>query len=422
VREKGALEGEAASSAAGSLAADEDPNLQAAEASNQGTHLSKQTNTNRADNLIVGGAWLIALSLVILAAYLAWQSRSPYDSANAMNGPVLPGPVDLSPEAAEMQASLAAAVSGTGEVVGVPQAELSQEILPPFTHLAVVESISRRSDLHTIIPTRPRDDVITYTVTAGDSVFSIAKMFNIKPETVLWANYAVLKDAPDTLSIGMELFIPPVDGVLHTWKEGDSFESVASTYKATAGDILYWPGNDLDLVEPQVETGRLVMVPGGQREFVQWIVPTIARGRAGVSKSVYGAGACEGSYDGAYGSGTFVWPSGNRVLSGNDFWSGHLAIDIATGVGDGIFATDSGVIVFAGWAYGGYGNMVMIDHGNGYQSVYAHLSSVSARCGQSVYQGGYIGASGSTGNSTGPHLHFEIRYMGGFINPWHVLP
>jgi murein DD-endopeptidase MepM/ murein hydrolase activator NlpD len=80
------------------------------------------------------------------------------------------------------------------------------------------------------------------------------------------------------------------------------------------------------------------------------------------------------------------------------------------------------VVVFAGWATGGYGNMVMIDHGNGYQTLYAHLSQVSTQCGRSVAQGALIGYSGSTGNSTGPHLHFEVRYQGGFISPWFVLP
>ena len=142
----------------------------------------------------------------------------------------------------------------------------------------------------------------------------------------------------------------------------------------------------------------------------------------GSLKSVLGPGACEGNYDGAYGSGAFAWPSSNHVLSGNDYWSGHLGIDIAGATGDGIFASDSGVVVFSGWANGGYGYMIMIDHGNGYQSLYAHLSSVSASCGQSVYTGSYIGGMGSTGNSTGSHLHFEVRYLGGFINPWFVLP
>jgi murein DD-endopeptidase MepM/ murein hydrolase activator NlpD len=185
---------------------------------------------------------------------------------------------------------------------------------------------------------------------------------------------------------------------------------------------LNWSGNDLDLTDPQIRPGVVLMIPGGQREFRQWIIPTIPRGRAGVASSVYGAGACEGGYEGAFGTGTFVWPVANHVLSGNDYWPGHLAIDLAAGDGSSIFAADAGVVVFAGWANGGYGNTIIIDHGNGYQTLYAHMSSVIARCGQSVGQGGAIGVAGSTGNSTGTHLHFEVRYQGGFISPWLVLP
>jgi hypothetical protein len=172
---------------------------------------------------------------------------------------------------------------------------------------------------------------------------------------------------------------------------------VAGQFGAKVKDILSWPGNRLDLIEPKVEPDTYIMVVGGHREFRQWIIPTIPRGRAGVSVGLYGAGTCTGGYSGANGSGAFVWPAGNHSLSGNDYWSGHLGIDIAGALGDGIFAADSGVVVFAGPATGGYGNMVMIDHGNGYQSLYAHMSAVSARCGQSVSQGSYIGAIGSTG-------------------------
>lgn len=378
-----------------------------------GTQSKRNQNTSRADRLITGGAWLIAISLVILVGYLALQTHTPFAAANAL---------DQSGVESNTSGEPAGVNDGTTTLLVAPgQAETF--VLPVFHQDAPpIQSVSRRTMLHTIIPTRPRDEVTTYTVVSGDSVFSIAKNFNIQPETVLWANYDLLKDSPDTLSIGMDLNIPPTDGVYYEWKEGDIIEDVANRFKAKAEAIINWPGNDLDLVEPSIEPGQKVLVPGGQRELVQWVVPTIPRGSAGVSKSVYGAGACEGSYDGAYGSGSFVWPSANHVLSGNDYWSGHLGIDIAAAVGDGIFSSDSGVIVFSGWAYGGYGNMIMVDHGNGYQTVYAHLSAASARCGQSVSQGQYIGAAGSTGNSTGAHLHFEVRYMGGFINPWYVLP
>jgi murein DD-endopeptidase MepM/ murein hydrolase activator NlpD len=294
--------------------------------------------------------------------------------------------------------------------------------LPDFKQFEAVQAIPRLVNLHTIIPTRPRQEISTYTVQVGDSVFQIATQFNIKPETVLWANYDLLNDNPDLISLGMELKIPPANGVYYQWQEGDTIETVAARFKAKAEDILNWSGNNLDLTDPKVEPGAWILVPDGEREFRQWIIPTIPRGRAGVSSSLYGAGTCAGGYEGAYGTGAFVWPAGNHSLSGNDYWSGHLGIDIAAGEGAPIYAADSGVVVFSGWATGGYGYMVMIDHGNGYQTVYAHLSQASASCGRSVIQGGTIGYSGSSGNSTGAHLHFEVRYQGGFVSPWYVLP
>jgi len=294
--------------------------------------------------------------------------------------------------------------------------------LPDLNQVFDQVGIIPQIDPHTTIPTRPRDEVIDYTVDTGDSVFGIAGAFGLKPETILWANYDTLNDNPDQISLGMQLKVPPIDGVLYQWQEGDTLQGVADRFEAKVEDILSWAGNQLDLTDPLVEPGAYVMVPGGHREFRQWIVPTIPRGRAGVSSALYGAGACEGGYDGAYGSGSFIWPAENHTLSGNDYWSGHLAIDIAAGEGAAVYAADSGVVVFAGGAFGGYGNMIMIDHGNGYQTLYAHLSSTRAYCGQSVSQGQYIGSSGSTGNSTGAHLHFEVRYLGGFVSPWFVLP
>lgn len=292
----------------------------------------------------------------------------------------------------------------------------------PFQENHSLQSITREADLHTIIPNRPQVEVRSYVVVPGDSVFEIANKFHIKPESLLWANYDQLNDNPDLISLGMELKIPPVDGVYYQWEDGDTLDGVAAKFDVSQEKILSWPGNDLDLTAPEIEDGSWVMVPGGHREFRQWIIPVIPRGRAGVSRSVYGSGACSGGYEGAYGSGAFIWPAANHYLSGNDYWSGHLGIDIAAGEGAQIYAADSGVVVFAGWATGGYGYMVMIDHGNGYQTVYAHMSQIATGCGRSVGRGQLIGYAGSTGNSTGAHLHFEVRYQGGFVNPWYVLP
>ncbi len=272
----------------------------------------------------------------------------------------------------------------------------------------------------TIIPTRSRTEATTYTIEPGDSVFGIAQFYNITPETILWANKDTLNDDPHMISVGNELRIPPTDGVFYKWQKGDTLEKVASQFKVDVEDILDWTPNKIDRTNPVIEPDTYVMVPGGQREFQQWVVPTIPRGPAGVNSTI--PGACDTSAGGAYGTGTFIWPTVNRAISGNQYWSGHLAIDIGAMTGDNVFASDSGVIVYAGGISGGYGNMVMIDHGNGYQTLYAHLSAVKVRCGQSVYQGNVIGLAGSTGNSTGPHLHFEVRFMGGFLNPLYVLP
>jgi murein DD-endopeptidase MepM/ murein hydrolase activator NlpD len=360
-------------------------------------NVHKTKLASRSERLVIGGVWLLAVILVSIAAYLGWRVGTSQAA---------------SPEIPEQNS----------QVVDLPTSQDSPIVLPEFETGFALQSISRLAEPHTIIPSRPRQEVITYTVSSGDAVFGIAQKFNIQPETVLWANYDQLNDNPDMLTPGMVLNIPPVNGVYYHWQEGDTLESIANQFKAEVDDILSFPGNHIDLINPIIETNSNLMIPGGEREFKSWIVPTIARDNAGVSKSVYGAGACAGPFEGAYGTGGFVWPTVNQVLSGNDYWSGHLGIDIAGAVGDAVFASDSGVVVFAGAATGGYGSMIMIDHGTGYQTLYAHLSSVRVRCGQSVLQGGYIGAVGSTGNSTGPHLHFEVRYLGGFVSPWYVLP
>jgi murein DD-endopeptidase MepM/ murein hydrolase activator NlpD len=135
-------------------------------------------------------------------------------------------------------------------------------------------------------------------------------------------------------------------------------------------------------------------------------------------------GVCMGPFTGPVGSEAFIWPAGNHYLSGYNFnWRNHPGIDIATQLGDPIYASDTGVVVFAGWNSQGYGNLVVLDHGNGWETLYAHLSQFNVDCGQAVYQGNVIGYAGSTGNSTGPHLHFEIlNDTYGRVNPWSYLP
>lgn len=305
------------------------------------------------------------------------------------------------------------------EPTAAPKDDPPQVALPALGMSEAFSSIQRAIELKTNIPAdKPRYKPVEYRVSRGDSVFAIAQSFKLKPETVLWANYDVLQDDPHSLAPGMVLKIPPTDGIYYQWKENDTLDKVAAEFKANIDDILNYPGNDIDLTDPKVESGSYVMIPGGQREFVQWIVPTVARGSSGTSPTHQNA--CPG---GAVGSGSFTWPADNHFLSGNDYWSGHLGIDIADGEGGAVYAADSGVVTMAQGGYNyGYGNVIQIDHGNGYSTLYAHLSVIGVSVCTSVSQGQWIGSAGNTGNSQGAHLHFEVRQNGGFINPWYVLP
>lgn len=300
-----------------------------------------------------------------------------------------------------------------------PNEDIPQVVMPSLGVSEVFSSIQRAIQLKTNIPAdKPRYKPVEYRVSRGDSVFAISESFKLKPETILWANYDVLKDDPHSLAPGMVLKIPPTDGIYYQWKENDTLDTVAAEFKANLDDILNYPGNDIDLTDPKVESGSWVMIPGGEREFVQWIVPTVARGASGTSPT--SQSACPG---GAVGSGAFTWPADAHTLSGNDYWSGHLGIDIADGEGGAVYAADSGVVTMAQGGYNyGYGNVIQIDHGNGYSTLYAHLSMIGVSVCSSVGQGQWIGAAGNTGNSQGAHLHFEVRQNGGFINPWYVLP
>ena len=310
-------------------------------------------------------------------------------------------------------AALAPAVP-TPAKAGAP----SSPVLSSASHTEV-QAIVRSVTLKTDISSKTSYDVSEYTVQHGDSVFSIAKGFNIKPETILWANYDVLEDTPDNLQVGQVLKIPPTDGVYYQWQEGDTLQSVADKFSATVDDILNFPGNKFDLANPAIKPGDYVMVPGGHRAFVQWIIPTIARGKSGTAS--VGQAACSGGPVGPIA----VWPAVDHYLTGNDYSASHLGIDIAAGQGAPIFAAGAGVVTLAvadgGWNHG-YGNVIMIDHGNGYVTLYAHLSAVMVTTCQGVYAGQQIGAAGSTGNAYGAHLHFEVRLNGGFVNPWYVLP
>lgn len=287
--------------------------------------------------------------------------------------------------------------------------------------------IPRLAEPKTIIPQRERVDIITYVVQVGDSVFSIAEQNDLRPETILWSNFDKLNDNPREIYVDMELNILPIDGLYYRYNIGESLNDIAKTYKAEVQNIIEWPGNNLDPYEidpdnPGLADGTMLIIPGGFRELPDWGPPAISRDNPAVA-AYYGEGACGAIYEGPIGGGTFVWPTPATYISGFDYDPNiHPGIDIAGAEGNAVFAVDAGVVVFAGWTNTGYGYLIVIDHGNGWQSAYAHLSGVGVICGQGVFQGSKIGGVGNTGNSSGSHLHFELQStIYGKVNPWNYL-
>ncbi len=361
-----------------------------------------------ADPMLRMGTHMLSIALALV---VVWVMREFYLSAQVQQ--------------VTNKAALAAILPTATPTPAMPNQSLEES-----TVTSGFAGIPRLIQIHTTIPTRPRTEVITYVVQPGDTLFGIAEKFGLKPETILWGNYYTLADNPHNLTPGQELNILPMDGTYHRWSAGEGLNGVAQGYGVTPDVIVNWPGNHLnpeilgDWSHPNIEPGTFLFVPGGKRQFVTWSAPRITRDNPGVAK-VIGQGACGVVPDGAVGTGTFIWPSSNHFLSGYDYSpsANHYGIDIAGKLGEPIWAADHGVVVYAGWNNFGYGNIVVIDHGNGWQTLYAHMDVVSVYCGQSVYQGSTIGTIGTTGKSSGPHLHFEMMHdTYGKVNPWDFLP
>ena len=289
--------------------------------------------------------------------------------------------------------------------------------LPPYEAQGEVWRLRRRASPHTQIPERGRIGVLRYSVQRGDTAWSIAERFDLKPETILWGNEGLSAEAA-SLQIGLELEILPVDGVLHMVREGDTMEGLAAAYHVSAEAILDYIGNGFTAHEDAVLVpGQKLIIPGGSKP-VAWVEPG-PRVLAGLGRR------SPGFYSGPLvyvGTGYFQWPV-SPIRITQSYWSGHPAIDIDTYFRQPVFASDSGTVIYAKWDATGYGNLIIIDHGNGLWSYYAHNEALLVGPGDGVLQGQQIAESGSTGNSTGDHLDFRIRLAeSGFLNPLDYLP
>ena len=293
-------------------------------------------------------------------------------------------------------------ISSSFPGIGGPDPRFAQAF-EPFPNGPVLSDFQ---DPHTDISQKPRSEIIDYEVASGDTLSSIAQKFGISADTIKWANSITNVNA---VKPGETLKILPVIGVSHKVKSGDTLASVAKKYTAEEQAIVDFPFNDVP-DDFSLKVGQVLIVPDGSPPEI--IAPK--------PKPKYLAQGPTSAAFSAPGGGTFIWPAGGGVTQYYAWY--HPGVDIANRSAPGISASDAGRVIVAGWPdSSGYGNRVIIDHGNGYTSLYAHLSNVYVSVGENISRGQLIGQMGSTGRSTGTHLHLEIHYKGVPLNPLAIL-
>jgi murein DD-endopeptidase MepM/ murein hydrolase activator NlpD len=248
-------------------------------------------------------------------------------------------------------------------------------------------------------PPPARTEILTYEVQSGDTLWSIAARFGLDVDTLRWSNPAVAEN-PDYLRLGQELVILPVRGAYVTVRPGDTVARLAAAWGVAPADILNYPLNHLDPGDQQSDSlrpvpGTKLVIPNGFKELV--LAPP---------------GPAIGY--------TYAWPIRGRVSQG--YSARHRAVDLAAPYGAKVYAARAGRCVSAAWSAVGYGYLVILDHGDGARTYYSHLKGAWVSPGQWIERGGLVGEVGSTGNSTGPHVHFEIRVGGVPQNPLDYLP
>jgi hypothetical protein len=296
--------------------------------------------------------------------------------------------------------------------------------------MSATGQLDRKLVPYTTIPDRPRDLVISYVVQPGDSIGGIASQFNLNRDTIYWGNLDTLgAENLNMIWVGMKLNILPVDGVYYKSDGVRTLNAIADEFEVDPWEIIISDYNELEGFTPAdiPAWGMRIVIPGGAGPIAEWPSPI----QQSVSSSgvvtrgfmLNMPGACGPVSVANLGTGLWVPPVGGYVVT-ERFSGFHSGIDLAYTIGTPIYAADTGTVIFAGWNTWGYGNLVVLDHGNGWTSYYGHLSTWAVTCGQVVTRGQYIGGMGSTGNSTGSHLHYEMRWghipqnPSPFINIW----
>ncbi len=277
---------------------------------------------------------------------------------------------------------------------------------------------------------QPAQAVIEYTVSPGDTLYTIAERLGVSVESIVWANNL---SNQNNLQPGQVLQVPAVSGVIHTVQAGETLEGIARHYGVDQANILAFAPNGLS--DPnQLQVGQKLVIPGGRvpepprlaaartepRPAPVQPPPPPAQAAPAPAEAQAPVAAAPPPPPARAAAG-FSWPTVGMISQ--YFSAYHRGLDIAPPYGTPVRAAAAGVVVqaSAGWN-GGYGTVVVIDHGNGFRTLYAHLSRLDVSVGEAVEQGQVIGAVGRTGIATGPHLHFEVHRGGVPINPLSVLP
>jgi murein DD-endopeptidase MepM/ murein hydrolase activator NlpD len=264
----------------------------------------------------------------------------------------------------------------------------------------ILSALAAEEGTSTLVSLKPRGEILEYEVQAGDTASIIADKFGVSIDTIRWENN--LESVKD-LKIGQKLRILPTTGIRHLVKYGDTVYTLAQKYDVDAQSIVDWPYNSFANDETfALSVGQDLFIPNGEKPKE---VP--------VPKRFYAQVPAAGTIS---GTGQFVWPTSGRITQ-NFSWY-HPGIDIANSETPAVLAADSGQVITIGWPNPwAYGNRVLIDHGGGVTTLYAHLQQIYVSAGQNISRGQAIGKMGSTGRSTGVHLHFEIRLNGVAQNP-----
>lgn len=272
--------------------------------------------------------------------------------------------------------------------------------------------VNRYADPYTISGIATRDDVTYYTVVSGDTMSKISGRFGLSMCTLVWSNprHLISPLYPDVV-----LTILPVDGVFYKVEKPMTIQAVANETAVDPYDIIDSPYNEEIsglLPDTLLPVGMKLIVPDGNGGSCNIWTPPVAVAATGTVSSGGGRAlrSCSAPVENP-GYPTNNPLGGARYTFYQAFTTYHSGVDLSARSGTPVYASGSGTVIYAGWNDGGYGNAIIIDHGGSY-TLYAHLSVIAVQCGQSVNSMQQIGEVGSTGNSTGPHLHFEIRDAG----------